>query len=120
MSRRTNDKEVKKAYKKKAIIYHPDRCGQNDETKDWPAEKCEEEFRNIADAKEVLTDPEKKRMFDNGVDPLDAEEKMEEDQKNANPFGGGFPFGGGGGFRRQGGGGGFGGRGFKFHFGGGF
>lgn len=121
VGKRAKDKEIKKAYKSKAIIYHPDRCGQNEQTKDWTAEKCEEEFRNIADAKEVLTDPEKRKMFDQGVDPLDAEEKMEEDRKNSNPFGGGFPFGGfrqqHGGFRQGGGGG---GGGFKFHFGGGF
>ena len=66
---------------------------------------------DIAAAYEVLSDPEMRKQFDNGVDPLDAEQQAEE---NRNPFGGGFnPFGGGGGFKFHSGGG---GGGFKFHF----
>lgn len=52
---------------------------------------------DIAAAKEVLSDPEKREKFDNGEDPLDPEE-----QHGPNPFN---PFGAGQGFT------------FKFHFG---
>ena len=58
--------------------------------------KAEKMFRDIADAKEVLTDDEMRRQFNQGSDPLDAEEQSERNQQRANPFHG-FPFGGGGG-----------------------
>jgi len=109
VSRRAKTKEIKSAYKKLAMKYHPDRCGKG-ETEGWTDEKCTQEFRNIADAKEVLTDKEKRSMFDNGTDPLDAEEQAEQNRHGHhgfNPFGHGGPFG------NRGGGG-----GFKFHFGG--
>jgi len=52
-------------------------------------------FIDIAAAKEVLTDPEKRKQFDNGMDPLDAEEQAQQNQ-GFNPFHhGGSPFGGG-------------------------
>merc|ERR1712048_1129817 len=37
LKRNASDKYIKKAYKKLAILYHPDRCGQNDQTTDWSA-----------------------------------------------------------------------------------
>ena len=114
LKRNASQKEIKKAYKKLAIQYHPDRCGKdekNEVTKDWSTEKCEEEFRNIADAKEVLTDDEMRKLYDQGVDPLDPESKQEHD-RSQHPFGGGFHGGPFGGFRQQGGGGG----GFRFKF----
>jgi DnaJ family protein C protein 3 len=53
---------------------------------------------DIADAKEVLTDPEKRKQFDNGDDPLDAAEQQQRQQHGFygfNPFGGFGGFGGG-------------------------
>jgi DnaJ-class molecular chaperone len=41
--------EIKAAYKELALKYHPDRCG-NDRKKE-----CEEKFKEIAHAKDVLT-----------------------------------------------------------------
>ena len=92
--------EIKKAYRKLAMKYHPD---QNQDNKE-----AEEKFKEINEAYEILTDAEKRQMYDQfghaGVDP------------NANAgggFGGGFSgngdfgdifgdifnmFGGGGGF----------------------
>jgi DnaJ family protein C protein 3 len=53
---------------------------------------------------------EKRAKFDNGEDPLDAEEQAQQGHHGFNPFGHGFnPFGGGGG-------GGGGGNGFNFKF----
>lgn len=66
-------------------------------------EKAQKTFIDIAAAKEVLTDAEKRQKFDNGMDPLDAEEQAQQNQ-GFNPFHhhhqhhGGGPFGGGGGF----------------------
>merc|ERR1712019_255715 len=96
-SRKAKAKEIRSQYKKLALIYHPDRCGQKDTpTEGWSDKKCENAFRDIADAKEVLSDKEKRKMFDDGVDPLDAEEQQQQNQQRHNPFHGFNPFGGGG------------------------
>lgn len=117
VKRNASTKEIKKSYKKLAIQYHPDRCGQDKTvTEGWTPEKCEQKFRDIADAKEVLTDGEKRQQFDDGSDPLDAQEQADANRGHGHPFGGGgfrFRQGGGGPFGGGGGGGGF---KFKFNF----
>lgn len=101
--KRSADKnQIIKAYRKLAHKWHPDKYTGEEK------EKAQKMFIDIAAAKEVLTDPDKRAKFDNGEDPLDAEEQA---NQGFNPFGHGFnPFGGGGG---GGGGGGF---QFKFKF----
>jgi DnaJ homolog subfamily C member 7 len=110
------DKEIERAYKKKAAIYHPDKT-QGDKEK-------EALFKDCLEAKEILTDPQKRTMYDQGIDPNDPTSGM---------GGGGFPGGMGGGgmngidpeilmqmFGQQMGGGGMGGgRGGRGGFGGG-
>lgn len=55
--------EIKKAYRKLAMKYHPDR-NQGDK-------KAEEKFKNAAEAYEVLGDVEKRKIYDRyGVDGL--------------------------------------------------
>jgi molecular chaperone DnaJ len=67
--------EIKKAYKKKAIQYHPDRNPDNKE--------AEEKFKEAAEAYGVLSDPDKRSKYDQfGFDGL-------------NSTGGGSGFGGG-------------------------
>ena len=81
VEKNASDAEIKKAYRKLAMKYHPD---QN------PGDKsAEEKFKEVNEAYEVLSNAEKKALYDQygfaGVDP------------NFNP--GGSPFGGGfGGF----------------------
>jgi len=100
--RNANKREVNKAYRKLAQKWHPDNFQDETEKK-----KAEKKFMDIAAAKEVLTDDEKRQKFDQGEDPLDPEEQQ---RSQHHPFQGHFrhPFGGGG----------FGGGGqeFRFHF----
>lgn len=67
VTKSASKKEVIKAYRKAAQKWHPDNF-QGDEKK-----IAEKRFIDIAAAKEVLTDPEKRQRFDNGEDPLDPE-----------------------------------------------
>ena len=80
VEKNASDAELKKAFRKLAMKYHPDRN---------PGDKAaEEHFKEINEAYEVLSNPEKKSRYDQfgfaGVDP------------NFNPggFGGGSGFGG--------------------------
>lgn len=74
--------DIKKAYRKLAVKYHPDK-NPNDK-------KAEEKFKDIAEAYEVLKDPETREKYDR----LGANWKQYE-QANQQGFGQGFdPFGG--------------------------
>ena len=56
VSKNANDKEIKKAYRKLAIKYHPDK-NPGDKT-------AEEKFKEAAEAYDVLSSPEKKQRYD--------------------------------------------------------
>jgi molecular chaperone DnaJ len=71
-----SDQEIKKAYRKLARKYHPD---QNQGDK-----QAEERFKEISQAHDVLSDPEKRKAYDRGTGPF-------------GNFSGGFPGGGAGG-----------------------
>lgn len=82
VSRSATDDEIKKAYRKLAIQYHPDR-NPNDK-------KAEDKFKEITEAYETLGDTKKREVYD----------KFGHTQ-GGNPFagaGGGNPFGAGGPF----------------------
>jgi len=75
VGRDATPEQIKKAFRKKAMQVHPD-------VADDP--RAEEKFKAVNEAYEVLSDPQKKAVFDRGGDPM---------------HGGGFdPFGGFGGF----------------------
>lgn len=105
VNRNANDDEIKKAYRRLAMKYHPDR---NKEDKD-----AEAKFKTVNEAYEILSDKEKRAAYDMhghaGVDPSAAAQARAHAQANFNDIFGnifGDMFGGGGGM----GGGGFGGR----------
>lgn len=85
VERDADEKEIKKAYLKAAKNHHPDKGGNP------------EEFKKIQEAHEVLSDPERRRMYDmtGSINP----------EEGGGP-GGGFPFDLGGLFGMFGGGGG--------------
>jgi molecular chaperone DnaJ len=74
-----SDEEIKKAYRKLARKYHPD-ANQGDK-------KAEERFKEISQAHDVLSDPEKRKDYDRGTGPFG---------NFAGGFGGGGAQGGGG------------------------
>ncbi|CAM9145910.1 unnamed protein product [Choristocarpus tenellus] len=65
VSRGADEGEIKKAYRKLALKYHPDRQSSKSEQEKEAAGKL---FRDIGEAYEVLSDPQKKSRYDSGVD----------------------------------------------------
>src|SRR5918992_1308939 len=58
VDRKASDEEVKKAYRKLARRYHPDRNPDD--------ASAEERFKEIQEANAILSDPEKRRAYDQG------------------------------------------------------
>jgi DnaJ family protein C protein 7 len=58
-----DDNSIKKAYRKAAIVHHPDK-NPNDE-------HAAERFKDIGEAYETLSDPEKRARYDSGEDLMD-------------------------------------------------
>jgi len=52
INKNATEREIKKAYKKAALKHHPDRGGDA------------EQFKEVEKAKQILTDPEKRRLYD--------------------------------------------------------
>jgi DnaJ-class molecular chaperone len=57
LKRGASDADIKKAYRSVAMKHHPDRGGD------------EKKFKEISQAYDFLSDPEKRRMIDAGMDP---------------------------------------------------
>jgi molecular chaperone DnaJ len=62
VGKNASDEEIKKAYRKLARQYHPDRNPGD--------KKAEERFKEISQAHDVLSDPEKRKAYDRGQGPL--------------------------------------------------
>jgi curved DNA-binding protein CbpA len=65
-----NDAEIKKAYKKLALKFHPDRHASKTEEERAQAEAS---FKDIGEAYAILSDPQKRQRYDSGVDLEDLE-----------------------------------------------
>jgi molecular chaperone DnaJ len=65
VAKTASEEEIKKSYRKLAMKYHPDRNPDNKES--------EEKFKEVKEAYEMLTNPEKREAYDRhghaGVDP---------------------------------------------------
>jgi DnaJ-class molecular chaperone len=79
LSKGSSDDDIKKAYRKLALKYHPDKNKE-------PG--AEEKFKEVAEAYEILSDPKKKEIFDKyGEEGL----KMGAGGGGAGPSAGGSP-----------------------------
>jgi curved DNA-binding protein len=87
VSRTASDKDIKQAYRKLARQYHPDVNPGN--------KSAEEKFKDINNAYEVLSDPEKRKKYDQFGDKWQYADQFAGAQGN--------PFGGTSGFRSTGG-----------------
>lgn len=109
VKKNADEKQLKKAYRKQALKWHPDKNQDN-------VEAATKKFEEVAEAYETLTDPKKRRLYDQvGYEGMKNNGQGGGGQRGGGGFGGfggggggGFPGGGGGGFQ----GGGFGGGGF--------
>lgn len=89
VERDASEEDIKKAYRKLALKYHPDRWANGSEQE---KKEAEEKFKEISEANEILSDPQKRQMYDNGgfsqgpeIDPMEMFRRMHEEF-----FGGGF------------------------------
>ncbi|KAK0748844.1 hypothetical protein B0T21DRAFT_357372 [Apiosordaria backusii] len=113
IDKNATEQEIKKAYRKLAIVHHPD--------KNPGDSQAEARFKDISEAYENLSDPQKRERYDSGIDLQDPADMFGggggmhggiDPEILFSMMGGGGPFGGGGG-------GGFPGGGFAFNAGGG-
>ena len=88
VSKKASDEEIKKAHRKLVRKYHPDR------NPDDPA--AEEKFKEIQGAYDTLSDPEKRKEYDQGG-MFGGFGAGAGGPGGGSPFGGGFPGGGAGG-----------------------
>jgi molecular chaperone DnaJ len=62
VGKNASDDEIKKSYRKLARQYHPDRNSGD--------KKAEERFKEISQAHDVLSDPDKRKSYDRGTGPF--------------------------------------------------
>jgi len=60
-----NDDEIKKAYRKRAMVHHPDRHSSASEEE---KKEHETKFKEVGEAYAILSDEKKRRMYDSGQD----------------------------------------------------
>lgn len=88
--------QIKKSFRKLALQFHPDKLGKVSEKE---REKAEEKFRDIKEAAEILSDEEKRAIYDDyGLEGIRGSEQGQREmtrEQFEEMFGGfGFPFGG--------------------------
>lgn len=77
VSRNASDDEIKKAYRKKALIHHPDRHASSS-AEERRAEEIK--FKEVGEAYAILSDPKKKQRYDSGQDIEEQEHDFDPNQ----------------------------------------
>ena len=102
VTKNADEKDIKKAYRKKAMQFHPDKY-------EGPKEEGEEKFKELNEAYSVLSDGQQRQIYDrygheglkgagaraSSMDPMDFFSSMFGDFDLGSIFGGGGGFGGG-------------------------
>ncbi len=52
-----SEKDIKNAYKKAALKWHPDKCNKSEDDKSF----AENKFKDVTEAYNILSNPEKKK-----------------------------------------------------------
>ncbi|KAE9040730.1 hypothetical protein PR003_g5058 [Phytophthora rubi] len=81
VARNSEAKEIKKAYRKQALEWHPDKHTDKD---DAEREAVEKRFHDIAEAYEILSNEETRAMYDRGEDVTGNPQQQQ--QHRGNPF----------------------------------
>jgi DnaJ-class molecular chaperone len=79
VSKNADISEIRSAYKQLAREHHPDKGGDP------------EKFKDLSQAHEILSDPQKRRMYDMTGSISDQPQGMPQGHPFGNPFGGGMP-----------------------------
>jgi len=80
VAKEATDPEIKKAYRKLALKWHPDKNAETEETK----AKAEKMFKEVNEAYAVLSDPDKRKKHDMGM-------SLDDMENGGGMGGGGFP-----------------------------
>uniref|UniRef100_A0A673NA09 DnaJ homolog subfamily C member 7 n=1 Tax=Sinocyclocheilus rhinocerous TaxID=307959 RepID=A0A673NA09_9TELE len=79
VDKNATEDEIKKAYRKRALMHHPDRhSGASSEVQ----KEEEKKFKEVGEAFTVLSDPKKKSRYDSGHDLEDDDMNMDFDANN--------------------------------------
>jgi len=65
VDKNANEEEIKKAYRKRAMVHHPDRHSGATEAEQ---KDHEHKFKEVGEAYAILSDEKKRRMYDSGQD----------------------------------------------------
>jgi molecular chaperone DnaJ len=85
VSKNASEDEIKKAYRKLAVKYHPDKLANASEKE---RQEGEDKFKEISEAYDILSDPQKRQQYDHGG--LNLNDLFNQFNGGFNPFGGGM------------------------------